>query len=259
MRKPYQLVLAGVALSLSMQSHATLMYNQNVVPDVIFGSGNANGSYTVDRAGGVELGLRGKLRHNASGAPENTFNSNGDGTYSFDAGVAPTQSSPTAVWSFEWSINSDYDGTSGKNLSDLSYTLGLDTDASAASSFLTFDPINGSSCADHSIGTNTTGNGAGVEASCPGGDALYASLIGTNNVAQNSWKPHWFISGFDPTVDGQYDIYLAAFDGGAQVARTDISIIVGNGVAVPAPAPIALFALGLGFLGFGARRSRSKR
>ncbi|MFT5450479.1 MAG: hypothetical protein ACI9DC_005687, partial [Gammaproteobacteria bacterium] len=40
----------------------------------------------TDRVNGVELGLRGKLRHNATGAPENTFNSNADGTFSFAAG-----------------------------------------------------------------------------------------------------------------------------------------------------------------------------
>lgn len=215
----------------------------------------------------MELGLRGKLRHNADGDPENTFNSNGDGTYSFDAGVAPGQSAPSAVWSFEWSINTNYDESTQWMLDDLAYELGLDSDPSAATTYGTlfglsnpFDPINDLSCWDHSTGTNATANGGGTEANCSSasGASDYAALIAGNNVAQNSWKPHWFISGFDPTVDGQYDLYLAAYDGDELVARTDISIIVGNGapVAVPAPATCALFALGLGISGLGSQRSR---
>ena len=132
----------GMTMTLASESPATLLYDQNVTPDAIFGSGNTNGSFTVDAVGDMELGLRGKLRHNAAGQPENTFNSNGDGTYSFDAGVAPTQSPPTAVWSFEWSINSDVYGTGG-NLDAYTYALGLDSDPSAATDFtVTFDPIN---------------------------------------------------------------------------------------------------------------------
>ena len=235
-------------------SAAIVAYDQNVTPDVIFGSGNANGSFTVDRANDIELGLRGKLRYNASGNPENTFNSNGDGTYSFDAGIAPTQSSPTAVWSFEWSINSDYTGAAGRNLNGLTYTLGIDSDPSMGTSWNTFDPIN-VPFADHSIGNNSTANGAGAEAT---DSASYLSLINSNNVAQNSWKAHWFILGLDPTVDGQYDFYLAAFDNSGQLARTDMSVIVGAGpTVVPVPAAVWLFGSGLLGLAGVARRKKA--
>jgi hypothetical protein len=256
---------------------SALMFDQNVNPNVIFGSGNANGSYTVDTTNSLELGLRGKLRHNATGQPENTFNSNGDGTYSFAAGVAPTQAFPTAVWSFEWSINTDLSGTSGLKLNDYTYALGLDTNPSAAATFgVIFDPIHandplaGVNCWDHSMGTNATGNGAGVEvptANCRSADAptkaaaaaQYATNIDTYNVAQNSWKAHWYFGpGFDPTIDATYDIYLAAIDPtGAEVARSSIQIIVGNGGAeVPAPATLALLAGGL--LGLAAVRRRGR-
>jgi hypothetical protein len=229
-----------VALSTPASAVFTIEYDQNVTNNVIFGSGNVNGSYTTNRANGVELGLRAKLRHNQSGAPENTFNSNGDGTYTFQAGVAPTQAFPTAVWSFEWSINSNYDGTSGADLADLTY--GLSMTSSTGASIPTFDPINGPNPGafnlvvwDHSIGTNATGNGAGTEAISV---ADYGLLINNNNLAQNSWKAHWYIQGFDPTETGTYDFVLTAVSGANVVASTGIQVQV-----VPEPASMLLLVM----------------
>lgn len=252
--KKTHLLGAMCACSLTFFSYTTnaaLIYDADVTPDVIFGSGNANGSFTVDQNNYVELGLRAKLRHDATGQPQNIFNSNGDGTYSFDAGVAPTQSFPTAVWSIEWSINSDLSGSLTRNLDGLTYELGIDSDPSASAIWNTFDPINVPS-ADHAIGDNATVNGGGATAANP---ADYLALIAANNVAQNSWKAHWIIPGFDPTVDGQYDFYLAAFDGTIQLARTDISVIVGAGAVVPVPAAVWLFGSSLlGLIGMARRK-----
>ncbi len=261
-RNTYILAAAGIGLlAATFSANATVLFDQNVIPEVIFGSGNINGSFTVDQANGVELGLRGKLRHNGSGSPENTFNSNGDGTYSFAAGVAPTQSSPTAVWSFEWSINSDYDGTGGA-LDSFTYVLGIDSDPTLGTDYSSFDPINGANPGesntvfwDHALGTNATGNGGGASAADVG---VYGTEIATKNVAQNSWKPHWFISTFDPTVDGQYDFYLAAYDGNSQLAaQTNMSIIVGQGAPVPEPGTLTLLALSLAGFGFCRRKKQS--
>ncbi len=226
-------LLMGFIAVLLLVCMSGLSQADDVTPNWILGSGNINGSLTVDQSNGIELGLRGKLRHNADGDPENTFNSNGDGTYSFAAGVAPTQSYPTAVWSIEWAINSDWtdsDSLSWK-LNDLTYELGVDTDPSQATNFITSDPIN-VDLADHAIGNNSTANGAGIVAVL---DTEYAQLLAENNVAQQSWKAHWMIDTIDPTVDGTYDFYLAAFgQHGAEHARTEIQIIVGNGAAPPA-------------------------
>lgn len=261
-----KLKIAGLLLGsmLSASASADLIFDQNVTNNVIFGSGNLNGSFTIDQTNGIELGLRGKLRHNAAGAPENTFNSNGDGTYSFDAGVAPTQSPSTAVWSFEWSINSNFDDNGGF-LDAYTYVLGIDTDPSAAAAFFAFDPINGFNAGtsmvswDHAIGTNATGNGGGAKiANVDANAADYAALISANNLAQNSWKPSWFIPGFDPTVDGTYDFFLTAFNAdGSQAARTSMQIIVGAGATdVPEPGTVALLLTGL--LGLAARKKLAK-
>ena len=234
-------------LLLSQGALAALAYDQNVTSNAIFGSGNINGSWTTDTQNNVELGLRGKLRHNlATGLPENTFNSNGDGTYTFDAGVPATQSFPTGTWSFEWSINVDQDGTSGRNLDDLTYQLWIDNDSDWTTSYTIFDVINdanpgtGDGHWDHSMGDNSTAQGAGSEAS---DIATYSGFLSTFNLAQNSWKATWFIAGYDPTVDGRYDFVLKAFDGATELASTNMTIIQGAGV-VPLPASVWLFRLG---------------
>lgn len=227
------LVLAGSAFALT--------YDQNVTPDVIFGSGNANGSFTVDAVqtpvGVVELGLRGKLRFDASNLPQNIFNSNGDGSYTFLAGHptggAGWATTTTPFWNFEWSVNVDQDGSSGESLDDYTYELGLDFDPSpGGTSYLVFDPITPSVSApffDHAIGDNVgtvVGAGNAVD---------YAAYLAAYNVAQNSWSYEFFNDGpyatFDPTVDGVYEIYLKALDAsGSTVAHTAISIVVGNAV-----------------------------
>jgi len=253
-------LLGGVAgaiagLGISTAANA-LLFDQNVTPDVIFGSGNANGAFTVDRSNGVELGLRAKLRFNESNNPENTFNSKGNGTYVFNSGTPPTgfgfqpNSPTTPIWNFEWSINSDFDDSTGVNLDDLTYLLQIDFDSGPGTNFLEFDPIN-LAFADHAVGDNSTGNGDGTVAS---DDTEYASLIGSNNVAQNSWNMEFFndppFDIFDPNDIGTYEFVLTAFDSlGTQIAQTNITV-----QTVPEPGALAVFGLGLAGLGVLRRR-----
>lgn len=249
------LIAAAPALALAGPIGA-----DDVTPDVIFGSGNANGSFTIDLNNNVELGLRGKLRHDATGQPQNIFNWDGDHTYTFNPGVAPTQSFPTAEWNFEWSINTDQSGTSGVDLDDLDYSLSMTSSTGAFTP--AFDPIHdinpveGSVFWDHAIGTNSTANGGGTSAS----DATtYAALITANNVAQNSWKPHWFAASFDPNLTGWYDYTLSAMDqSGAQIASTTIRVQVGAPAAVPVPAAVWLALPLFGGLGLVRRRRRRR-
>ncbi|QDU69370.1 HYR domain-containing protein [Engelhardtia mirabilis] len=211
-------------------------FDQDVIPDILFGSGNTNGGFTVDRQDGIELGLRSKQRFPAA----NVFNSNGDGTYTWNTGVGSVF--PTAIWNFEWAVNTDYKGTSSLKLDGLTYEIGMDFDPGAATNYLSFDPITPGEVIpyspappptvfwDHAIGDNTTGNGGGTSA---GDGPAYTALLGANNVAQQSWRMDFFdevpFDVFDPTVPGFYDFYLAAFDGGNEVARTAITVIAVDG------------------------------
>jgi hypothetical protein len=111
-------VVVTAVIGVAAPAHAVILHNATVTNNVIFGSGNANGGFALSRDSGLELGIRTKVRFNGANQPENTYNSNGDGTFSFAAGqpagggfgFAPGSSS-TAPWNFEWSVNSDHLGT----------------------------------------------------------------------------------------------------------------------------------------------------
>ena len=227
----------------------------SVTPDVIFGSGNANGSFTVGTGGGVEIGLRAKQRFPAA----NIFNYDGTKTYDFVAGEAPGD--PTrSLWNFEWSINTDFDSTTGSKLDDFTYSMELDFDPGPGTTFnpfifpTVFDPIKGASFFDHALGDNTTGNGGGSTAS----DAAdYASKIGSLNVAQNSWTYSFFpfLGPFDPNTPGIYTISLTAFGTSGAVASSTIDVVV-SAVPVPAALPLLLSGLiGLGAIGWRRRKA----
>ena len=124
--KSLQLAACAAALALATVANAAITFDDNVTPDILFGAGNANGGFTVDRQNSVELGLRAKVRFPV---PMNVFNSNGDGTYTFKAGLGAAPDH--GLWAFEWSVNTDYNGMTGDTLSDFTYLLELDYDPGA--------------------------------------------------------------------------------------------------------------------------------
>jgi len=255
MQRKYLVVLmmAVLVFGLSVPSWA-LTYNANVTNNAIFGTGNGNGYWTVDSTGTVELGLRAKIPY------AGTYNSNGDGTYSYALGVTK--------WNIEWSINTNVDGKGG-SLSNYTYVLGFDSDSTKGTNYTGFwsflddpinDPIARNAYLDHSFGNNSTAKSAGVEASSA---SQYAGYVSQYNLVQQSWRMDYYdaIPGFDvnPNVNGTYTYFLAAYDSaGRLVARTDIDVIIGAGGApVPEPATMMMLGLGLGALALIRRRKHS--
>lgn len=244
------LIAAGLALAFATTPALALPLNGtgNAAPDVIFGTGNANGSFTGATGGSIEVGLRAKLRYDGAGLPQNVFNYDGDRTYTFDPSASAIPAN-RAVFNFEWHVNSDITGTINRNVNDIDWVLTLDGDPSAAvTPFFSGDMINGLPFADHAFGDNSTGNGGGAVAT----DAAdYALFIASNNVAQNSANLGFFIPA--PGLPGTYTFALSGSDSTGVLASTSIDVIV---QAVPVPATLPFLMAGLGALVLGRRRHR---
>ena len=216
-----------VTLIISMNAYAVLEFDQNITPDTIFGTGNANGEFTTNRINGIEVGIRAKLPGNPN------INSNADGSYSYTLVETATTGNN---WNFDFTINVNYDDSNTLFLNSYTYEIGMDANAGVTTDYLSFDPITpGASTPDHSIGNNMTANGAGIEAADA---ASYLVLLATNNVLQQSWRYAFFsafppMDTYDATTDGQYTVYIEVKDLlGIVLVRTEIQVIIGDGTPV---------------------------
>lgn len=232
-----------VMLLVSTHAMSVVEYDQDIVPDIIFGSGNSNGFFTTDRNNGVEVGLRAKIPYNG------LTNSNGDGTYSYTLAETDYDNDPGTPnrWNYDFAINVNYDNSSGMHLDDFTYELGIDADPSLAVDYYAADivltPIFGVLAPDHAIGDNSTANGAG---STYFWFSDYETALAGNNVVQNS--SYYSLAAdnvpgftYDPDIPGTYGIYLLVRDGTNQVvARTDIQVLIGGAPPAFVPdAPVA--------------------
>lgn len=242
----------AVGMSLVALASQAAMVNGtgNVTPDIIFGSGNANGSFTGETVDNIEVGLRAKQRFPAA----NVFNYDGTNTYVFDSAVLNTNPANRSVFNFEWSVNVDASGTSGANLARFGYRLSFDTDPTAGVMYTSIDPFNTAGYFDHSLGTNGTGNGAGVEFASL---ALMQAELSNFNVAQQSSNLGFGFSA-DPDLPGLYSFRFEVFElNNPSVARASAEILVKVlpiPETVPTPATLPLLLGALGLMGIASRR-----
>lgn len=259
-------MVAAVVLVAGGNASADIMHNQLLTSEVIMGTQIANGGFTTDRNNGVELGLRAKIPFSG------VLNVNGDGTFSYN--TADINTGGKNSWNFDWSINSNYDGTGPGNLDSLTYRLEFDYDPTAGVTYHDFGalifssqegdpvtPLYPNLYFDHSFGLNNTSESAGVEAT---DSANYASLLTNNNVLQNSWRGEWMLAApsatFDPYAAGTYNIRLSAFLGDTAQASTEITVLINGGggpAVVPVPAAASLGLLGMGLIAFFRRRKKN--
>ena len=229
---------------------AAMSYNQDLTSNVIMGSGVGNGAFTVDRSNGIELGLRAKLRYNGNNTPQPIYNleSENSNVYCFNPRLVLINGDERAEWNYEWSINTNYDGSTNYSVGDLKYSLSMTSTTGAYLEIRDIIALGG----DHAFGDNLTPQSGGFDT----GDFSYTTLIDTYSVAQNSWQPKWESAvGFDPEDEGFYYYTLSASDKttGDLLASTSITVKVGN-PTVPAPGAILLAGLGTACVGRIRRR-----
>lgn len=214
----------------------------------IFGGGVTNQGWTANpgSADDVVLALRARLRYPA---PSNTVNWDGTDTYTYNTGAHSQYGfNNLAEWNIDFSMNAG----DGNVISDYTYVLGLDTNSGLGVSHTLLDPF--ATWTDNSFGDPTTTMGNGVDAT---GAANQAALMDEWQIAQNSQNMGWIFPTFDPTVNGTYSLYLAAYAGTQEVARTSITVIVGDGGTVPEPGSLALVGLALAGAAVASRRKQA--
>ena len=245
--------LASLGLLIGSAAYAAPVNGTGLLAsNVIFGSGNADGSWTGASGGGIEVALRGKLRYDAAGNPQNDFNYDGDHTYLFDSALSANPAN-RSLFNFEFSVNSDTGGNINRNVNDIVWNLTVDNDPTAGIfNIFSGDPID-VAFADHAFGDNSTENGAGTEAT---DNASYAALRTSDNVAQNSLNLGFGFSG-DPDAAGIYTFSLTGSDSTGILATTSIDIVVSAPSVVPLPATLPLLLGSVALIGTLRKRRKS--
>ncbi len=225
-------LLTAITIIVPLKASA-VTYNANIT--AIFGGGNPNGGWVENTVNNTQLGLRAK--HRTTGSTANTL-----GVYQFAAADA-------LFASFEFSVNSDANGLTGRKLSDIpliSYDISVDVDSSAGINYNTYSLF---LYPDNSLGNNSTANGAGVET---GQYNLYSIM---QNSERFSFFPNFV------TTPGTYDLLLTAKSGGTILNSVHAQAQIGDRAPASVPDGGSTFALlGLGIAGMGgiARFKKNK-
>jgi hypothetical protein len=235
-------------LGLVSAAQASVLYDQDITPNVIYGTGNSNGDWAVSTENNVEAALRSHLRYVGTTGIQAGSNIYNQPTGAYTDG--------NARWNVDFSVY-----VSSGDLTGVTTFLSMDIDPSEAVDYVTI-PI--SAISDNEVGTVTTAQSGGTVL------ASGASLAGYT-VIQNSWNLGFLANyleslgidiGFDPTADATYDFTLSVYgaEKGDLLTSVSIQVIVGDGgAAVPEPATCAIWSLfsGIGLIAGRRRRNRT--
>jgi hypothetical protein len=157
MKKSLLLVAVAAIAASTAVAHADPVFNTDVdtPPGVFFGTGNANGAFTVvnDATDGIQLGLRGKL---AVIAPPVTPVGGNTDMYDLPSGAEPGSPS-RAAWNVDYSIS-----VAGSKNDLSSYIAELTvTDTTTTTSVATWDVLGNSTASIPHVTDDTFSNASG--------------------------------------------------------------------------------------------------
>lgn len=179
----------------------------------------------------VTLGL------SSHGRYENLLEGNdGAGTFSASAGsnTPPSSSSEGATWNFNFFV--DVEG-SGQNLSLFDFNLYYDFDPAVGNDASTHGVIN----LNDSLAFNQVD--PATETRLEGSQNLLFGFLGA---PLPFLVPPSGVTNFDPNAAGEYSFALTAVQGGRELGRSAMRVVVNS---VPVPASLLLIATGLLLLG----------
>jgi len=220
MSKQLKLVVGVIAalVATTASKADTIAYNTSLAAGYYNGTGNPNVGFTTDTtSAGIQLGLGVNLRFIGPVLPTSTNN------YNVPIGTSAHSPAGSATWDFEYSVDFGSsglfnDGNTAAVLTILNVGNGQST---------SFDP------AAAILGDATNGNG----------------YQNAENLGFSFIRP---TIGFDPNAPDEYIITLSL----SSVTGSPLASVSENIDATPIPATLPLFAGGLGFVGYLARRRR---
>lgn len=226
MQKVYLLAVFAAMAAIGSAAQAEVTYDTTLAtpPGVFFGTGNANGGFTVDSENGVELGLSAHLA-----VISDVLHPVSTNVYEVPEGAEPGK--PTrASWNTNFSINVG----SGSSLTDYIATLQV-KDTTTNTVLTTWDVLGNDTAAIPHVTDDSLYNGT-----------VHTGLASGDYVAQNSENAAFF-SGFNIGSSDDYLVTLSLYtnDSGSPGSLVASDSIV---VALPTPLPSAA-SMGRGMLG----------
>lgn len=227
-------IIAAGSLSAATVFDTNLVSPGAGAPGFYNGAGNPQGGFTVTNTGGIELGLRAKLRQdpNVIDTPTDLYTvPTGTQQATIDHGANPAR----AAWNFEFSIDLGPAGI-GLRLSDITSTLVV-TDLTGTGGSQSFNTFFGDNA---EFGTSGITNQVGADQTKEWG-------------TQNSENPLFFPALFNDINTAhlyQFDLKVFAVNGGGLLASDTIQVQS----VTPEPATFGLIGFGLAGLALAARK-----